>query len=176
MKKDSNKSKTSKQKDYECMLGWRMAIQCSKAKCTSWVYIRKTNWWSKCQFCGQLWLKSFQDHGVHLSKVGGGENHQGIPWTRIAQPYPQGLCKDLAFVLTSPTHYNPPHCWTIPVLGSCFGMISVARFCFAQFLSFRVWQPSIFVASAAWSSRPGRTVRRCPECSSTASSTKQLIC
>ena len=38
MKKDFNKSKTSKQKEDECMPGWRMAIQCSKPKCTSWVY------------------------------------------------------------------------------------------------------------------------------------------
>ena len=34
-----------------------------------------------------------------------GSNHQGTPWTRIAQPYPRGLCRDLAFSLTSPTHY-----------------------------------------------------------------------
>ena len=37
-----------------------------------------------------------------------GSNRQGIPWTRVAQPYPQGLNKDLAFSLTSPSHYNPP--------------------------------------------------------------------
>eukprot|EP00438_Fugacium_kawagutii_P006663 Skav225702 [mRNA] locus=scaffold1817:290507:291919:+ [translate_table: standard] len=34
-----------------------------------------------------------------------GSNHQGIPWTRVAQPYPAGLCRDLAFTLTCPTHY-----------------------------------------------------------------------
>ena len=34
-----------------------------------------------------------------------GSNHQGIPWTKVAQPYPAGLCCDLAFALTSPTHY-----------------------------------------------------------------------
>ena len=37
-----------------------------------------------------------------------GSNHQGIPWTRVAQPYPSGLCRDLASSLTSPSHYNPP--------------------------------------------------------------------
>lgn len=37
-----------------------------------------------------------------------GSNRQGIPWTRVAQPYPAGLCKDVAFSLTSPSHYNPP--------------------------------------------------------------------
>ena len=47
--------------------------------------------------------KSLKQH-FHLT----GSNHQGVPWTRIAQPYPTGLCKDIAFALTSPTHYNPP--------------------------------------------------------------------
>lgn len=37
-----------------------------------------------------------------------GSNHLGIPWTRVAQPYPSGLCRDLASSLTSPSHYNPP--------------------------------------------------------------------
>ena len=37
-----------------------------------------------------------------------GSNHLGVPWTRVAQPYPAGLCRDLAFTLTSPTHV-PPH-------------------------------------------------------------------
>lgn len=39
-----------------------------------------------------------------------GSNHLGIPWTLVAQPYPSGLCRDLAFALTSPSHYSPP-CW-----------------------------------------------------------------
>ena len=34
-----------------------------------------------------------------------GSNAKGIPWTRIAQPYPHKLCKQLAFCLTCPTHY-----------------------------------------------------------------------
>lgn len=34
-----------------------------------------------------------------------GSNHQGIPWTTMAQSYPKGLCRDLAFFLTCPTHY-----------------------------------------------------------------------
>ena len=37
-----------------------------------------------------------------------GSNRQSIPWTRIAQPYPKELCKQLAFVLTCPTHYISP--------------------------------------------------------------------
>ena len=39
-----------------------------------------------------------------------GSNHQGVPWTRVAQPYPRGLCQQLAFVLISPSRYNciPP--------------------------------------------------------------------
>ena len=36
-----------------------------------------------------------------------GSNRQGIPWTSMAQPYPAGLCRDLAFALTSPFHYQP---------------------------------------------------------------------
>ena len=34
-----------------------------------------------------------------------GSNHKGVPWTRIAQPYPAQLCKQLAFALTAPAHY-----------------------------------------------------------------------
>ena len=34
-----------------------------------------------------------------------GSNHQGVPWTHIAQPYPTLLCKQLAFSLTAPSHY-----------------------------------------------------------------------
>ena len=47
-----------------------------------------------------------QTHKPHFRLTG--SNHQGIPWTHIAQPYPTGLCRDLAFALTSPAHYNPP--------------------------------------------------------------------
>ena len=36
-----------------------------------------------------------------------GSNHQGVPWTRVAQLYPAQLCKQLAFALTAPTHYSP---------------------------------------------------------------------
>ena len=36
-----------------------------------------------------------------------GSNAKGIPWTRVAQPYPAALCKALAFSLTCPSHYNP---------------------------------------------------------------------
>ena len=32
-------------------------------------------------------------------------SHHGIPWTRIAQPYPKLLCQQLAFVLTAPSQY-----------------------------------------------------------------------
>ena len=31
-----------------------------------------------------------------------GSSPQGVPWTRVAQPYPPKLCHDLAFVLTAP--------------------------------------------------------------------------
>lgn len=41
----------------------------------------------------------------HLQPTG---THKGVCWTKIAQPYPIPLCKQLAFVLTSPSHYNPP--------------------------------------------------------------------
>ena len=55
-------------------------------------------------------------HLPHLQLTG--SNHQGIPWTRIAQPYPTGLCRDLAFTLTSPSH----PCWrTFPDLGTGLG-------------------------------------------------------
>ena len=35
-----------------------------------------------------------------------GSNKQGIPWTRIAQPYPQKLCRALAHALSAHKHYN----------------------------------------------------------------------
>lgn len=75
--------------------------------------------WRKrtCLLCGNLDTQDV-DRLRHLCKGRGlcsfsgkshfqltGSNHQGIPWTRIAQPYPTGLCRDLAFCLTSPTHY-----------------------------------------------------------------------
>ena len=47
--------------------------------------------------CSQTGSKHFQLTG---------SNHQGIPWTRIAEPYAKGLCQQLAFVLTCTTHYN----------------------------------------------------------------------
>ena len=34
-----------------------------------------------------------------------GSNHKGVPWTRIAQPYPAKLCKQLAHVLTCRYHF-----------------------------------------------------------------------
>ena len=34
--------------------------------------------------------------------------YQGQNWTKIAQPYPVPLCRQLAFVLTAHSHYNPP--------------------------------------------------------------------
>ena len=57
--------------------------------------------WTGRGLCSRTHLPHFQLTG---------SNHQGIPWTRIAQPYPTGLCRDLAFTLTSPSHYTPP-CW-----------------------------------------------------------------
>ena len=32
--------------------------------------------------------------------------HKGVCWTKIAQPYPSNLCRQIAFVLTAPSHYN----------------------------------------------------------------------
>lgn len=36
-----------------------------------------------------------------------GSNKQGIPWTRVAQPYPHQLCHALAFALTAPARVIP---------------------------------------------------------------------
>ncbi len=33
-----------------------------------------------------------------------GSNSQGVPWTRVAQPYPTRLCRQLAYILTCPYH------------------------------------------------------------------------
>lgn len=38
-----------------------------------------------------------------------GSNKKGIPWTRVAQPYPSALCHDLAHALLAP-HVVVPHC------------------------------------------------------------------
>ena len=34
--------------------------------------------------------------------------HKGVNMTKLAQPYPTDLCRQIAFVLTAPSHYNPP--------------------------------------------------------------------
>ena len=51
---------------------------------------------SRCGFCTFSGKKHFQLTG---------SNHAGIPWTRIAQPYPKKLCTQLAHVLTCRYHY-----------------------------------------------------------------------
>ena len=43
-----------------------------------------------------------------------GSNPQGVPWTRVAQPYPKGLANDLAKALVvqahaAPTFNSAPH-------------------------------------------------------------------
>ena len=63
--------------------------------------------------CSQTGSKHFQLTG---------SNRQGIPWTRIAEPYAKGLCQQLAFVLTCATHYSFNPLWTFLSWDLCFGI------------------------------------------------------
>ena len=63
---------------------------------------------------------SSQTRSKHFQLTG--SNHQGIPWTRIAEPYAKGLCQQLAFVLTCATHYNFNPLWTFLSWDLCFGI------------------------------------------------------
>ena len=56
----------------------------------------------RCQGSSGICCKTQRPHW-QLSGTYKGQN-----WTKIAQPYPVSLCKQLAFVLTAHTHYNPP--------------------------------------------------------------------
>lgn len=49
-------------------------------------------------FCSRTLKKHWQLTGTY----------KGVNLTKLAQPYPTTLCKQIAYVLTSPSHYNPP--------------------------------------------------------------------
>ena len=55
-----------------------------------------------CHGSSGICSRSGQPH-FHLT----GSNPKGIPWTQVAQPYPVGLCHDLAYALLAPLRVIP---------------------------------------------------------------------